>query len=37
MIFLDKEDLNRTEWLVEVGNRLKDYDQLWTELKSGIE
>jgi spermidine/putrescine transport system substrate-binding protein len=35
MIFLSKEELDRTEWLVDVGERLKDYDRFWTELKSG--
>ena len=37
MIFLSKEELDRTEWLVDVGERLKDYDRFWTELKSGRE
>ncbi|MDQ0971272.1 spermidine/putrescine transport system substrate-binding protein [Neobacillus niacini] len=37
MIFLEQEDLDRTEWLIDVGERLKDYDRLWTELKSGID
>jgi len=37
MIFFSKEELDRTEWLVDVGGRLKDYDRFWTELKSGRE
>lgn len=35
MIFLEKADLDRTEWLVDVGNTLQEYDRYWTELKSG--
>lgn len=35
MIFLDKADLDRTEWLVDVGDILQEYDRYWTELKSG--
>jgi hypothetical protein len=31
IIFLSKEELDRTEWLVDVGERLKDYDRFWTE------
>ncbi|NGQ97432.1 spermidine/putrescine ABC transporter substrate-binding protein [Brevibacillus sp. SYP-B805] len=35
MIFLDKKDLDRTEWLTDVGDLLPEYDRYWTELKSG--
>lgn len=35
MIFLPKADLDRTEWLVDVGETLQEYDRYWTELKSG--
>lgn len=35
MIFLTPEELNRTEWLVDVDGKLKDYDRYWTELKTG--
>ncbi|MCW9130596.1 spermidine/putrescine ABC transporter substrate-binding protein PotD [Bacillus paramycoides] len=34
MIFLSPEELNRTEWLVDVDDKLKDYDRYWTELKT---
>nr|MBS9408012.1 spermidine/putrescine ABC transporter substrate-binding protein [Streptococcus oralis] len=34
MIFLTKEELDRTEWLVDVDDKLKDYDRYWTELKT---
>jgi len=37
MIFLDKSDLERTEWLVDVGDTSTEYDRYWTELKSGRE
>ncbi|MFC5986314.1 spermidine/putrescine ABC transporter substrate-binding protein [Marinicrinis lubricantis] len=35
MIFLSQEELDRTEWLLDVGETLTDYDRAWTELKSG--
>lgn len=35
MIFLDKEDMARAEWLVDVGDTLQEYDRYWTEMKSG--
>jgi spermidine/putrescine transport system substrate-binding protein len=35
MIFLDKADIDRAEWLVDVGDTLQEYDRYWTELKSG--
>ncbi|WP_304502589.1 ABC transporter substrate-binding protein [Brevibacillus daliensis] len=35
MINLSPEELSRTEWLGDVGENLKVYDRLWTELKSG--
>ncbi|MCP1122960.1 spermidine/putrescine ABC transporter substrate-binding protein [Bacillus sp. AFS018417] len=35
MIFLTPEELSRTEWLVDVDGKLKDYDRYWTELKTG--
>ena len=35
MIFLDQADLERTEWLMDVGEVLPEYDRYWTELKSG--
>ncbi|WP_369900536.1 spermidine/putrescine ABC transporter substrate-binding protein [Bacillus manliponensis] len=35
MIFLTQEELDRTEWLVDVDAKLKDYDRYWTELKTG--
>ncbi len=34
MIFLTKEGLDRTEWLADVDDKLKDYDRYWTELKT---
>ncbi|MFD3447463.1 spermidine/putrescine ABC transporter substrate-binding protein [Microbacteriaceae bacterium 4G12] len=37
MIFLSKDELARTEWLVDVGDKLKVYDQYWTKLKTGQE
>lgn len=37
MIFLTKEELERTEALSDVGEALQIYDRLWTELKSGNE
>jgi spermidine/putrescine transport system substrate-binding protein len=37
MIFLDKADIDRAEWLVDVGDTLQEYDRYWTELKSGRE
>ena len=36
MIFLTKEELDRTEWLVDVDDKLKDYDRYWTELKQKV-
>ncbi len=35
MIFLDKADIARAEWLVDVGDTLQEYDRYWTEMKSG--
>lgn len=35
MIFLDKADIARAEWLVDVGDTLREYDRYWTEMKSG--
>mgnify|MGYP001232282564 FL=1 len=35
MIFPTDEELARTEWLVDVGEKLPLYDRYWTELKSG--
>ncbi|MDR7314517.1 spermidine/putrescine ABC transporter substrate-binding protein [Brevibacillus nitrificans] len=35
MIFLDKADIARAEWLVDVGDALQEYDRYWTEMKSG--
>lgn len=35
MIFLSNEEMKRTEWLVDVGDMLQQYDKYWTELKSG--
>lgn len=35
MIFLDKADIDRAEWLVDVGDTLQEYDSYWTEMKSG--
>ncbi|EPY14269.1 MULTISPECIES: ABC transporter substrate-binding protein [Paenibacillus] len=35
MINLTDEELNRTEWLGDVGKNIQLYDRLWTELKSG--
>jgi len=35
MIFLGPKELDRTEWLLEVGEALTEYDRFWTELKSG--
>ena len=34
--FLTKEELDRTEWLVDVDDKLKDYDRYWTELKQKV-
>jgi len=34
-IFTSEEDLARTEWLVDVGDMLQEYDRYWTELTSG--
>ncbi len=34
MIFLSQDELNRTEWLVDVDDKLKEYDRYWTELKT---
>jgi spermidine/putrescine transport system substrate-binding protein len=35
MIFPPDEDLKRTEWIMDVGEALQEYDKDWTELKSG--
>nr|WP_301553609.1 spermidine/putrescine ABC transporter substrate-binding protein [Desulfuribacillus alkaliarsenatis] len=35
MIFLPDSVLNVTEWLVDVGETLRDYDRYWTELRGG--
>lgn len=35
MINLSPEELSRTEWLGDVGEKLDLYDRYWTELKSG--
>ncbi|MFS0554792.1 ABC transporter substrate-binding protein [Brevibacillus sp. 179-C9.3 HS] len=35
MVFLDKADIARAEWLVDVGETLQQYDRYWTEMKSG--
>ncbi|CAM4120096.1 spermidine/putrescine ABC transporter substrate-binding protein [Bacillus manliponensis] len=35
MIFLTQEELDRTEWLLDVDTKLKEYDRYWTELKTG--
>ncbi|TVX88042.1 ABC transporter substrate-binding protein [Paenibacillus agilis] len=35
MINLTDEEMNRTEWLADVGDKIQLYDRLWTELKSG--
>lgn len=35
MIFLPEEELENTEWIVDVGDVLRDYDRYWTELRSG--
>lgn len=37
MINLSEEELSRTEWLGDVGEKLQIYDRFWTELKSGRE
>lgn len=37
MIFLSDEELERTEWLLDVGKTLQVYDRYWTEIKSGRE
>ncbi|GIO87444.1 spermidine/putrescine ABC transporter substrate-binding protein [Paenibacillus faecis] len=37
MINLSPEELSRTEWLGDVGDKLQIYDRFWTELKSGRE
>lgn len=37
MINLSADELSRTEWLGDVGDKLQLYDRLWTELKSGRE
>ena len=34
-IFLSDDEMSRTEWLGDVGEALQQYDQFWTELKSG--
>ena len=35
MLNLSSEDLAKTEWLMDVGDKIKLYDQYWTELKAG--
>ena len=35
MINLSAEELARTEWLLDVGDKIQLYDRIWTELKSG--
>ncbi|MCG7408817.1 spermidine/putrescine ABC transporter substrate-binding protein [Paenibacillus sp. ACRRX] len=35
MINLSEDELSRTEWLLDVGDKIQLYDRLWTELKSG--
>lgn len=35
MINLSEDELSRTEWLGDVGDKLQLYDRFWTELKSG--
>lgn len=35
IINLSKEQLNKGEWLKDVGNTLELYDRYWTELKTG--
>lgn len=35
MIFPTADELKRTEWLLDVGDTLQQYDKDWTELKSG--
>ncbi|WP_028547096.1 ABC transporter substrate-binding protein [Paenibacillus taiwanensis] len=35
MINLSEDELGRTEWLLDVGDKIQLYDRLWTELKSG--
>ncbi|MUG47070.1 ABC transporter substrate-binding protein [Paenibacillus woosongensis] len=37
MINLSADELSRTEWLGDVGDKLQLYDRYWTELKSGRE
>ncbi|SIR28842.1 spermidine/putrescine transport system substrate-binding protein [Paenibacillus macquariensis] len=37
MINLSADELNRVEWLSDVGDSLQFYDRYWTELKSGRE
>ncbi len=37
MIFLSQEELDRTEWLVDVADALREYDRYWTEIRSGRE
>ncbi|MDU4694192.1 MAG: spermidine/putrescine ABC transporter substrate-binding protein [Paenibacillus sp.] len=37
MINLSEDELSRTEWLGDVGDKLQLYDRFWTELKSGRE
>ncbi|WP_397334132.1 PotD/PotF family extracellular solute-binding protein [Paenibacillus macerans] len=37
MINLTNDELSRTEWLGDVGDKLQVYDRYWTELKSGRE
>ncbi|AZS13197.1 spermidine/putrescine ABC transporter substrate-binding protein [Paenibacillus lutimineralis] len=37
MINLSEDELSRTEWLGDVGDKLSLYDRFWTELKSGRE
>lgn len=35
MINLTDEELGRTEWLLDVGDKIQMYDRFWSELKSG--
>jgi spermidine/putrescine transport system substrate-binding protein len=37
MIFLSTEEVSRTEWLVDVGEKLRVYDEYWTRLKTGTD
>lgn len=35
MINLSDEELQNTEWIVDVGEKLQTYDRIWTEIRSG--